>query len=76
MQVHIFRGKGRIFGFTENAAGENLPSRYGPWAAFKTLKISRGEAQTGVNADECLNDIEEQGFHLTDAHVRITGPFN
>jgi hypothetical protein len=22
--------------------------------------------------NECLDDIEEVGFHLTDAHVRIT----
>ena len=71
MQVHIFRGSGRVFGFTQDGSGEDLPSQYGPWAAFKTLEMARGEAQPGVNVDECLNDIDEFGFHLTDAHVRI-----
>ena len=74
MRVHIFRGIGRIFGFTEDETGENLPSQYGPWTAFKTLEMTRGEAQPGVNVDECLDDIDDYGFHLTDAHVRITQP--
>jgi len=72
MQVHIFRGTGRIFGFTPTATSKNLPSQYGPWAAFKTLEIAKGDVQAGVNVDECLDDIDEYGFHLTDAHVRIT----
>jgi hypothetical protein len=25
-----------------------------------------------VEARECLDDIEKYGFHITDAHVRIT----
>ncbi|MGA7386183.1 MAG: hypothetical protein WBW81_16250, partial [Methylocella sp.] len=28
--------------------------------------------QGGVNTDECIDDIEKYGFHLTDAHIRIT----
>jgi hypothetical protein len=72
MHIHIFRGTGRIFGFTANRSAENLPPQHGPWAAFKILEMVRGEAQPGVNVDECLDDIDEFGFHLTDAHVRIT----
>jgi hypothetical protein len=34
--------------------------------------MSKGEAVPGVNAAECLDDIERFGYHLTDAHVRIT----
>jgi hypothetical protein len=71
-QVHIFRGTGRVFGFTEDAAGSNLPSQYGPWNSFKTISLSREEPTPGVNAADCLNDIEKHGFHITDAHVRIT----
>ena len=71
MQVHIFRGQGRVFGFTASEAGENLPSQYGPWVPFKTLAMTKGEAQRGVNVDECLDDIDAYGLHLTDAHVRI-----
>ena len=72
MQVHLFRGQGRIFGATPAATGENLPPQYGPWTAFKTLELTRGGAQPGLNVDERLDDIDAFGFHLTDAHVRIT----
>lgn len=72
MLVHMFRGPGRVFGFTADAAGANLPSRYAPWSAFKSAELTKGVTQPGVNVDECLDDIEKHGFHLTDAHVRIT----
>jgi hypothetical protein len=72
MQVHIFKGSGRIFGFTEDSTGANLPSQFGDWSAFKTLTLAKGEFQPGVNVDDCINDIEKYGLHLTDAHKRIT----
>jgi hypothetical protein len=73
MQVHIFRGPGRVFAFTEDATGNNLPSQFGPWNSFKTIDLSReGEPTPGVEANDCLDDIEKHGFHITDAHVRIT----
>jgi len=72
MQVHLFRGPGRVFGMTPDAAGANLPAKYSPWAAFKTVEMIRGEPMPGVNVDDCLDDIAAYGFHLTDAHVRIT----
>jgi len=72
LQVHIFRGPDRIFGVTGDSSGENLPSRYRPWAAFKTLEMVRGQAQPGVNVGECLDDIDKFGFHITDGHLRIT----
>ena len=72
MQVHIFRGLGRVFGFTRDNLGANLPAQYGPWTAFKSFDLNRGDVQTNFDVNECLDDIEEFGFHLTDAHVRIT----
>jgi hypothetical protein len=72
MIVHIFRGPGRVFGCTENATGENLPQKFAPWSAFKQIELRRGEPTPGLNTDECLDDIEAHGFHITDAHVRIT----
>ena len=73
MQVYIFRGPDRIFGFTEDASGSNLPSRFAPWTSFKTIELERGGAPTpGVNGEDCLDDIGRHGFHVTDAHVRIT----
>ena len=73
MLVHIFRGPGRVFGFTSDARGENLPARFAPWSAFKAIELERGGPPTpGVNGEECLDDIEKYGFHVTDAHERIT----
>jgi len=72
MQVHIFRGPGRVFGFTADANGGNLPTQFAPWTAFKSVAMIRGQARPGANVDECLDDIDKFGFHVTDAHVRIT----
>jgi hypothetical protein len=72
MQVHVFRGQGRVFAATRMSGGENLPARYGPWVAFKTLDLVEGQAQPGLDVAECLDDIERFGLHVTDAHVRIT----
>ena len=72
MQVHIFRGPGRIFGFTADATGGNLPQKYAPWTAFKSIELLKGEETPGVDASECLHDIETHGVHVTDAHIRIT----
>jgi hypothetical protein len=50
-----------------------LPSRFAPWTSFKTIELRRdGDPVPGVNVHECLDDIERYGFHVTDAHVRIT----
>ena len=75
MQVHIFRADGRVFGFTCDPGGGNLPSGLGIWNAFKSLELSEGSPQPGVDVDECLRDIHHHGFHVTDAHVRITDRF-
>jgi len=72
MDFHIFRGPGRVFGVTRDADGSNLPERFAPWSAFKTIPLIRGAPTPGLNVDECLDDIERYGFHITDAHVRIT----
>jgi hypothetical protein len=72
MQVHIFRGTGRVFGFTAQPGGQNLPAQYGPWTPFKALDMHPDEPQAGVDVNACLADIETHGFHLTDAHRRIT----
>ena len=72
MQVHIFRGPGRIFGCTGEPSGQNLPSKYAPWAAFKVVEMQSGERLPGIKVDECLLDLDKFGMHITDAHVRIT----
>jgi hypothetical protein len=73
MQVHIFRGPGRVFGVTQDATGATLPSKYVPWNPFKSITLSHdGEPTPGVDTHECLDDIAKHGVHITDAHVRIT----
>ena len=65
MEVHLFRATGRVFGITPDSKG-------GPTCRSSgTL----GQPMPGVEADECLDDIEAHGFHVTDAHVRISGPY-
>jgi hypothetical protein len=73
MNVHLFSGTGWVFGFTERDSGDNLPPDYGPWIFHKTLDLNRGDKRRSiVNADECLDDIEQYGFHVTESRVRIT----
>jgi hypothetical protein len=72
MLVNIFRGPGRIFAFTPDADASMLTASLGPWVAFKTIEMHRDEPQAGVDVNECLDDIGEYGFHMTDAHERIT----
>jgi len=71
MLIHIFRGPGRVFGFTVDPEGANLPSRYAPWMPFKSLDMHRDEPHAGVDVNSCLDDIDAYGLHLTDAHERI-----
>lgn len=72
MQVHLFRGPGRVFGMTADQSGANLPKQFAPWAPFKSVEMRKGESMPGVVVDECLADLETYGVHVTDAHVRIT----
>lgn len=70
--VHVLRGKDRVFGFTLDERGANLPEQYGPWTSFKMIELYHDEPYQGVDVDACLGDLERHGFHLTSAHQRIT----
>lgn len=72
MQVHIFRGAGRIFGFTADSSGENLPQKYAPWTPFKAIDMQANQPVPGVEVNDCLYDLAVHGVHVTDAHARIT----
>lgn len=72
MLVYIFRGRDRVFGFVSDNDSGNLPATYGPWTSFKSFELSRGDVNGSFDVNECLDDIARYGFHLTDAHVRIT----
>jgi hypothetical protein len=72
MLVHVFRGPGRIFGVTQDATGANLPAKFSPWTAFKSIELNRDVPTPGLHVNECLDDLERHGVHVTDAHLRIT----
>lgn len=72
MQVSIFKGPDRVFAFTTDPSGANLPPKYAPWTAFKTVELLHGVPTPGVDVNDCLRDLEAYGVHITDAHVRIT----
>ena len=72
MQVNIFKGPDRVFAFTADPSGANLPPKYAPWTAFKTVELQEDVATPGVDVNDCLRDLETYGVHITDAHVRIT----
>ena len=72
MQIHLFRADGRVFGATTVEDGANLPAGYGVWTPFRTVEMNPGEIMPGIDVDECLADIADYSFHLTDAHKRIT----
>jgi NTE family protein len=71
-RVHVLRGRDRIFGFTLDEQGMNLPRHYGPWTVFKTIELNTDEPYQGLDVSACLDDISDHGFHLTAAHKRIT----
>jgi len=39
---------------------------------MKTCARMESQVRGVVDTNDCLEDIEEHGFHITDAHVRIT----
>ncbi len=61
-----------MFGVTLDPAGQNLPNQFAPWSPFRSITLQRDVSTPGLNANECLDDIQRYGFHITDAHVRIT----
>ena len=71
-RVHVLRGQDRVFGFTLDEQGMNLPRQYGPWTTIKTIELYHDEPYQGVDVSVCLDDISKYGFHLTAAHKRIT----
>src|ERR1700733_389092 len=71
-RVHVLRGQDRVFSFTLDEQGTNLPRQYEPWSAFNTIELHHDEPYRGVDVSVCLDDISKHGFHLTAAHKRIT----
>lgn len=70
MLVHVFRGRSRVHGFTQDQTGDNLPPAYGPWEYVKDLTLQRGaKGRIALNDDEAIAAIEAQGYHLVQVKV-------
>lgn len=72
MKVDLFRVRDRVFAAVASGGEAVLPESHRPRTPFKSLDPARGEVQPGLAVEECLDDIERFGLHVTDAHVRIT----
>ena len=60
MLVYVFNStqNPKVYGFTADATGVNLPGEDGPWIPFKSLKMNVGEkSPTGVDTDAVLMGI-------------------
>lgn len=72
MLVHIFKNQKGQHAFTDDATGSKLPQALGPWAFVKSIDMNRGEQpRAGVNTDDCLDDIDNKGYHLSNAKVVV-----
>lgn len=73
MYVYVFKGADRIMGFTAEVSGRKLPRARGPWELITRLVMSKDDQpRPVVNTNECFEDIEMHGFHITDNYRRIT----
>jgi hypothetical protein len=74
MQVTSFHGPNSTWAFTPDETGSNLPVELGPWQKFKIINMHRGQpARIAVNADAALDAIEQDGFYITSASIKIGG---
>jgi hypothetical protein len=58
-----------VFGFTQDATGQNLPERYAPWRKSSrggSLYLGAGEssAQLGSDGDPVIQAVQTQGYYL------------
>lgn len=69
MQVEVYVGDSGCFAVVPLGGAEKLPIDKGPWGKLKELDLGQDdERRAGLDADKCLNDIERQGYHVTDAY--------
>ena len=74
MKVYVFNSAKnlKVYGFTPDATGANLPAEQGPWKAFKSLDMNSGETpRSGVNSDAVLIGIHDRGYYLTAAEIKF-----
>jgi hypothetical protein len=74
MMVYVFNSakNAKVYGFTSDATGANLPAQEGPWNPFKSLEMNAGEkGRIGVDTDAVLMGIADRGHYLTAAEIKF-----
>lgn len=73
-RLQHFMTESRLSGLpnTGDTEGTILPVDHGLWLAVKSVDLVGGQMHPCVDADQCVDEIEQYGFHVTDAHVHIT----
>lgn len=72
MQVEVYVGDSGCFAVVPQGGSAKLPVAEGPWGKLKDLDLAQdGEARAGLDVGQCLEDIERQGYHISE--VRLEG---
>lgn len=63
-----------VFGFTQDATGENLPAQYAPWRKSSkggSLYLGAGEYSAQLGSDDpVIRAVQTQGFYLVGTQTR------
>ena len=72
MLVHVFRGGRPDFRLYAKRNGGEPAGTLWALDRVQNARDEQRSGSTGMTVDACQDDIDAYGFHLTDAHVRIT----
>lgn len=70
MVIYCFDKAGKTLGLTNLANGSNLPGPSEDWDRFMSAPVaSRVWSATGLDMDEVLAEIEDQGFYIVELEI-------
>ncbi len=63
----------KVYGFTADASGANLPDDQAPWIPVKSMEMLPGEpSRIGLDAHAVLMGIADNGYYVTAAEINIS----
>jgi hypothetical protein len=70
MMVYVFKSTTQptVYGYTPDPQGANLPPPSGPWKDLHSVEIN---PDGGVNTSKVLMGINDEGFYLTAAELKL-----
>lgn len=74
MRIYIFKSSTpKLYGFTPDQTGFNLPADGGPWTLLKTSDANPNDGpRIGISSQAILEGVRQQGYHLGLFEVRTT----